>query len=178
MSAAAGSFASRWGGLAVWEDEGFEPGVSPYFQPQGLWDVGLPLYLALFAVAAAIQVLERRLFGRFDAERRGEKGEWRQQITAVFMTGTLSRAMLLLLLWAPPTFLRQRWDWVCTAPVAFETIAFFWYWRILPRNFKQVVVGHHVFVLLVVWPLARCVGIRTTPIEHRHRLTVNNKTHS
>jgi hypothetical protein len=160
MSVAAGSFASRWGGLAVWEDEGFEPGVSPYFKPQGLWYVGLPLYLALFAVAAAIQALERRLFGSFDAARRGEKGAWRQQITHVFMTGTLSRAMLLLLLWAPPTFLRQRWDWVCTAPVAFETFAFFWYWRILPRNFKQVVVGHHVFVLLVVWPLARCVRRR------------------
>jgi hypothetical protein len=155
-AASSSSFAFRWGGLAVWADEGVEPGASPYFDPQGYW-TSLPLVLAMCLVGAACKALEARWFGAFDAARAQERGRWRREITSVMFTGALSRALLVLLLWAPPAFIRKRWDWVCTAPVTYETLAFVYYWGLLPPKFKWVVVGHHAVVLAVVWPMARCV---------------------
>ena len=106
---------------------------------------------------AAFKALEARWLGASDAARAQERGSWRREITAVMFTGAMSRPLLVLLLWAPPAFLRKRWDFVCITPIAFETLAFFYYWKLLSPKLKWLAMGHHLVVMFVAWLIARCV---------------------
>lgn len=154
------AFDSRWGGLGlgVWPEEGMdEAGVNPNFDPQGCLDVGLPLWLAMWAFGAVFKALEARLYAGLDEEEEEEGRKGGRRVTHVFCTGVVARVLLLLLPWLPYPFLRRRWDWFCTAPTVYETVAHLYHWRDTTSKLKWSLLGHHVAVLLVVWPLARCV---------------------
>lgn len=143
-----------------------EAGINPNFDPQGFWDVCVPLVLAMFAVGLVFQALEARLYAgvqaagdryRPEGAADGDKRKGGRKVTHVFCTGVVARVLLLLLPWAPYPFRRTRWDWVCTAPTVYETLAHLYHWRDTTAKLKWSLLGHHAVVLLVVWPLARCV---------------------
>jgi hypothetical protein len=142
----------------VWADEGLPPGVSPYFDPQGFWDVCGPLVLAMCLLGAAFQALEAWLFEGMAAEAaEQEEHKGGRKVTHVFCTGVVARVALLLLPWAPTRFARTRWDWVCMAPTVYETLAHVYHWADTTAKLKWSLLGHHAAVLVVVWPLIRCV---------------------
>lgn len=145
-------------------------GVSPFFDPQGFWDVCLPLVLALWAMGAVFWAMEKQLMAGLDeagleADEEVVARKGGRRVTHVFITGVVGRVLLLLLPFAPYPFLRTRWDWVLTAPTIFETLAHLYHWHDTSAKLKWSLLGHHAAVLLVVWPLARCVRARL----HTHR---------
>lgn len=129
--------------------------IDPRWDPQGLRDVCVPLLVGMWLMGAAFQSLEKRVMaGLADEEEEGKGG---RRVTHVFCTGVVSRVLLLLLPFAPYPFLRRRWDWVCIAPTVYETLAHLYHWRDTTTKLKWSLLGHHAAVLLVVWPLVRCV---------------------